>query len=65
MGNRRVTNVNEQVPDTYSETCQVSRIKSFAKIVNGIQLLTISVKNSILHFCLVSECALELYRKDL
>ena len=65
MGKRRVKNVNEQVPDTYSEPCQVSKIKSFAKIVNGIQLLTILVKNSILHFCLVSEYAFELYRKDL
>ena len=64
MGNRRVKNVNEQVPDTYSEPCQVSKIKSFA-IVNGIQLLTILVKNFILHFCLVPECAFELYRKDL
>ena len=31
MGNRRVKNVNEQVPDTYSEPCQASKIKSLQK----------------------------------
>ena len=38
-----------QVTELYSEPCLTSKMESFAKIVNGLQLLTILEKISILN----------------
>ena len=36
------------ISETYSEPCETSKVELFAKIVNGLESLTIFVKNSIL-----------------
>ena len=36
------------ISETYSEPCETSKVEFFAKIVNGLESLTIFVKNSIL-----------------
>ena len=42
-------------PETYSEPCQTSKMKSFDKIVNGFQPITVFENSSILDVCLGPE----------
>lgn len=52
--------------ETNVEPSQTSKIKFFAKIVNGFQLITVFPKTSILDIWLRSECAFAIhYRKKL
>ena len=41
----------------YSEPCQITKMKRFVKIINGVQLLEIFVKSSILDVWLDFEYA--------
>ena len=41
----------------YSERCQISKMETFAKIVNGLKLLIVFAKNSILNVRQDSEYA--------
>ena len=48
-----------QIAEVYSESSQTSKMKLFAKRVNGLQLLTIFAKASILDVRVGFDCASE------
>ena len=47
----------EQLSEVYSDSCQISKMKRFAKIFNSFEPLTIFTKHSILDIWQVSEYA--------
>ena len=52
-----ITQTIRRAVKTYSEPCQISRMKHFAKTVNGLQLLTIFTKSFTVDFLHGSEYA--------
>ena len=42
------TEIHEKKPETYSEPCQISKVKLFAKIIDGWKPLSFLAKCSIL-----------------